>query len=143
MMKTLKILIAIALVCIMGSALAQSQSTDSYAYQANPSCEFKITVSNPATSDALTYRLTFNLATPTQGTVDPGTSVKLRLPKSSQWYELFIEHTSGDDGLYTIETGCDTSGAATIAAPNPVITESQWATAQERLKTFIQQINAN
>lgn len=142
-MKTLKILIAMALLFMLGSTLAQGQTTDSYAYQADPNCDFKITVNNPATSDALSYRLTFNLATPTEGTVAPGKSVKMQLPKSSQWYEVFVTHTSGDKGLYTIKTGCDTSGAPTVSAPEPVITESEWAATQETLKAFIQSLHAD
>jgi hypothetical protein len=137
-MKTLKIWVALLMLCIIVPTMAQA--VDSYAYQANPRCEVKITLKTLDTVDPLTYRLTYAGAASKEGTLGPNETVDLLLPLSSQWYQLFIERGDAEQALYTLEsqTNCNGFSASGIKAPPPVLNETQWAAARDKLKRFAQ-----
>jgi hypothetical protein len=143
MMKILKMLVAVVLLCMIVTTMAQDLETDSYSYQANPTCEVKISIKGDALlTEPITYSLTYQGAVPTVGTVAAGASAQLRLPVSRQWYSLTIERDAADEGLYTISTGCGGFNAQAVNAPAPILNEDQWAAARAKLSQFLKSLNA-
>jgi hypothetical protein len=118
-MKSFLLFILLSLVMPL---LAQDQGFESYIYQSNPLCEFRITVSTADTAGTLTYHLTFDGATASEGTLGADQSVEMVLPISQQWFVLVVERDAEDRGRYSVESGldCDGDGASEGGSPPPV-----------------------
>lgn len=143
-MKTLKLWITILMLCMIVPAMAQDEETDGYVYQGNLDCQAKITLTVGDTDYPLTYRLTYHNGPVVEGTVMANEEVEFRLPRTRQWYQLFIGRDEVDEGLYALESssGCNDSTSGDIFAPDPVLTEDEWSAARAILRQFIQRINA-
>jgi hypothetical protein len=107
-MKRLWAMMALLLMGI--TVQAQDQGFESYIYQANGLCEFRITVQAETNDAPIIYRLSYYETVYGEGALTAGDEVNLYLPLTDQWYILIVEREAGDVGAYSVDTGLACEG---------------------------------
>jgi hypothetical protein len=142
-MKTLKLLIAMVLLCMVAPTIAQDQGVDNYVYQASLQCPLKITLRTGELSQPITYRLSYHGAKkPTEGAVEKNGVVEMRLPVTHQWYDVSIGRAEIDKTAYTLEVGQGCASLSAAEAPAPVLSEDKFVAAMTKLTAFIHLIHS-
>lgn len=134
------------LVCVVlmlvGVVRSQDQGFESYVYQSNPLCEFRITLQADDVGEPLFYHLTFDGTVTYEGLLGADESLDMYLQVGAQWYILVVEREAEDRGDYSVNTGLACDGRKDSDAPPPPSPElmAVWERAQEHVMVFRQAI---